>query len=160
MEASFLTKKGVKGVQGKLKGYGGYNKPGVNKKPAGNAKKPNKGFKKEMPKDPEECIKLLAKDGLLIRNIEVQTEDMCIAAVRQNGLALKFIKNRYKTPKICVIAVGQNGLALKHANKQDEKICVTAVKQNPMAMEYVEEKTEEIREIARKRYNDWLSSLK
>jgi hypothetical protein len=171
VEKSILIKKGEKksfvnewNKYGKGKGVGKKGNTGnKNRKPwPGNGKpgKPKKPYMGIPLNTPEECLAAVKKNGLMIRNIEVQPEDLCIEAVRQTGLALKFIKNRYKTAKICVIAVGQNGLALKHVNVQSEKICMTAIRQNPMAMEYVTEKTPEMREIARKRFNDWLDSLK
>jgi hypothetical protein len=129
-----------------------------NRNPATKLRKPY--HKGPSFKTPEEWLEAVKKNGTLIRNMEVQPENICVEAVKQNGLALKFIKNRYKTPKICVIAVGQNGLALKYVNEQSEKICLTAIKQNPMAIEYVIDRNEEMCNIAKTRFNDWLDSLK
>jgi hypothetical protein len=159
MGNAILIKKDSKehgALENKKNRYTGYP---VNKKQhAGKPKKPSN--KEPSVRTPEEWLEVVKKNGLLIGKMEVQPENVCIEAVKQNGLALKYIKNRYKTPKICVIAVGQTGLALKHTNVQDEKICLTAIKQNPMAIEFVKEKTPEMREIAKKRFSDWLDSLK
>jgi hypothetical protein len=39
---------------------------------------------------------------------------VCIQAVKQNGMALEFVKN--KTHEICLEAVRQNGYALQFIN--------------------------------------------
>jgi len=45
----------------------------------------------------------------------------CLEAVKQNGYALKYVKNQ--TKKICLEAVKQNGLALKFIKNQTDEIC-------------------------------------
>jgi hypothetical protein len=172
----FLLKKGSPGHSSSLVGEKNlkYSSYPVNKSPKPRPKpnyikpkqpgkpKPPYNKNKKFPtfKTVEESIAAVKKNGLLIRNVEKQEEDICIVAVRQNGLALRFIKNRYKTARICIIAVGQNGLALKHVKDQNEKMCLTAIKQNPMAIKFVAEKTDEMRNLARVRFNEWLDSLK
>lgn len=52
---------------------------------------------------PEEvCLAAVRKDGMVLRLIRKQTPLICLAAVHQNGLALQYVKN--KTPLICYIA--------------------------------------------------------
>jgi hypothetical protein len=45
-----------------------------------------------------------------------QTEQMCLEAVKQNGLALQYVKEQ--TQEICLTAVGQNGYALSYVKEQ------------------------------------------
>jgi hypothetical protein len=71
-----------------------------------------------------------------------QTTNMCMEAVKQNGLELEFVE--YQLPKICLAAVRQNGLALEFIETQTEFLCLEAVKQNGLALEFVEEQTQEI----------------
>jgi len=40
---------------------------------------------------------------------------MCLAAVRQNGLALQYVKEQIE--EICLAAVKQNGLALQYVKE-------------------------------------------
>ncbi|MCQ4379844.1 DUF4116 domain-containing protein, partial [Clostridioides difficile] len=74
--------------------------------------------------------------------VENQTEEICMEAVRQNGLDLKFVKNQTET--ICLRAVRQNGMALEFVKEQTVGICLKAVRQYGMALKFVKEQTEEI----------------
>jgi len=64
------------------------------------------------------CKRQIAHDGCLIRNVpeKMRTHNLCLAAVRQNGMALKFISNQ--TPEICRAAVEQNPDALQYVDKR------------------------------------------
>ena len=55
-----------------------------------------------------QLVKILSKPGL-----NLMTEEVCIAAVKQNGLALRYIRNQ--TLEICTLAVKQNSNAIKYA---------------------------------------------
>lgn len=86
---------------------------------------------------------------LLIKNkfiffdeITEQTPDICLEAVKQDGLVLDKIKE--KTHEICLAAVDNNGLALKFVEEQTEEICLVAVKNNHLAYDYVKNKNIEI----------------
>src|SRR5574344_1247767 len=63
----------------------------------------------------------------------------CIAAVKRDGYALRFVKNQ--TPEICLEAVKRNGFAIKFVKKQTPDICLEAIKRNGLALEYVKEQT-------------------
>jgi hypothetical protein len=39
-------------------------------------------------------LQQVQKNGLKLKDIEDQSEDLCLAAVRQNGLALEFVKKQ------------------------------------------------------------------
>lgn len=77
------------------------------------------------------------------------SEKMCEIAIRQNGLALKYIKNQ--STKLCELAVKQDGHALVFVKDQTIKICKLAVKQNPFVLSFVRDQDEEICKIAVKR---------
>ena len=61
-------------------------------------------------------------------------------AVKQNGLALKYVDYDRQTDNIIELAVSQNGLALEyvHYDKQTDKIIELAVTNNGCALEYVQ----------------------
>ena len=63
-------------------------------------------------------------------------EDYCLAAVKNNGFALQFVKEQ--TEEICLVAVKGNGLALQFVEEQTEEICLAAVKQSGEALEYID----------------------
>ena len=64
----------------------------------------------------------------IFKDIIIQTEKICIEAVKQNGYALDYVKDQTET--ICIEAVKQNGDALQYVKNQTETICIEAVKQN------------------------------
>jgi len=90
---------------------------------------------------PELNLQALNFDGTLIQYME-QTAEFCLAAVKQNGLAIEFIQNQ--TKEVCEAAINQNPLALQFIENQTNEICMIAVKKNPLALKYVEIMTREI----------------
>lgn len=94
----------------------------------------------------------------LVRN---QTKELCEAAVRKDGLAIRHIKN--PSNALCAMAIEQNpaaftwmplnlrrdfcdqalridGLMLEHISEQTEELCIAAVLQNPAAMWFVDDR--------------------
>lgn len=53
-----------------------------------------------------------------------QTPEVCLAAVRQNGQALKFVKEQ--TPEICLAAVQRDSHALIYVKEETPEICLAA----------------------------------
>lgn len=98
---------------------------------------------------------VLDNHKILVKNLE----EICLAAVQHNGLAMQFIttinlpycrtarilkilaKNTIPIniydEEICLCAVQQNGLSLQFMRDQNEKICTAAVKNNNKAFKYV-----------------------
>lgn len=79
--------------------------------------------------------RLIEKDPNVIKYLEEDEQDefpdLCLMALREDGLLLKFIKNH--TREMDLTAVKSNGLALKFVKEQDEEICIAAIKQNKKA---------------------------
>ena len=67
-----------------------------------------------------------------------QTEKICLKAIRRQGKALRYVKN--KTYELCLIAVKQNGNALQFVKNQTEEICLEAVKQCKYVLRYIRDK--------------------
>ncbi len=88
------------------------------------------------------CMEAVKQNGLQLEFVEQQLPKICLAAVQQNGLALEFVE--YQTEFLCLEAVKQNGLALEFVEEQTDEICMEAVKQNGLALEFVEYQTQEI----------------
>ena len=65
----------------------------------------------------------------------ITDEKEALEAVKENGYALRFVKNQ--TLEICLEAVKQNGDALRYVNNQTLEICLEAVKQDGDALRYV-----------------------
>ncbi len=102
-------------------------------------------------------IRIVKNNGLLLEMIlEIKsmsvnlTHELLLEAVRQNGLALKFIEVKNRTFDVLLTAIKQNGLALKFINAIDQtyRLQIEAVKQNGHALQYIEQKSRN-REILR-----------
>ena len=96
----------------------------------------------------EKILYLIKIDGLFLNLLrkEEQTDDICKLAVKQNGLALDYVKNQ--TEDICKLAVQQIGGALRYVKEQTEELCKLAVQQHYSALKYVKEQTEELCKLA------------
>lgn len=77
------------------------------------------------PWEHDRLLVILKEDGLRLKDCDKQSLKMCKVAVKQNGLALEYVR----VP-------------------QTREMCVKAIKQNPDAYEFVKEKTEVLRMMA------------
>ena len=96
--------------------------------------------------DEELCLAAVQTDGLALRHVRRQTPEICLAAVLEDGEALEFVQEQ--TPALCRAAVMQNGLALRFVKKQNDDICELALKQNPDALAYVQHMTKNLLYLA------------
>ena len=120
---------------------------------------PQQGEKSVLTKDQEEeYIKKVKKEPLFLKEIETQTEAICLAAVSKMGKALKYVKNQ--TPEICMAAVKRSGKAIQYVKNQTEELCLEAMKKSPMSLEFVENQTDDICLEAIKKDRQILRELK
>ena len=91
----------------------------------------------------QEYIEKINKNPIFLKEIEDQTEVICLEAVERNGSALKYVKKQ--TPELCFKAVKEDGWALEYVEKQTFKICLEAVKEDGYLLGLVGEKTEEMK---------------
>jgi len=102
-------------------------------------------------------ISLAKVNGYVLEYVEDKTPNICLAAVMNKGLALKFVEKKLQTPKICLAAVNENGRALEYVKVQTEEICLAAVLNDESAFEFVKNQTPEICSQAVKRNGGNLS---
>ena len=74
-------------------------------------------------------------DTIIQKNEKWSDPEYCLAAVRRNGYALRYIEKQ--TSEICLAAVQENGWALQYVREQTPEICAAAIKQDPSSVEYV-----------------------
>lgn len=77
-----------------------------------------------------------------IKHRQELTQDLIMEAVKQSGFALQYVDEQ--TPGICLAAVNQNGFSLQFVRDQTPEICLAAVQNYPLALEFVEKQTPEI----------------
>jgi hypothetical protein len=53
-----------------------------------------------------------------MRKPEITNEEEALEAVKDDGLALKYVPTNLKTTELCLAAVRQNGKALKYVPKE------------------------------------------
>ena len=84
-----------------------------------------------------------------LRSVLYQTEEICLRAVRRDGMTLEFVLkpseedglSPLEYERVCIAAVRQDGEALRYVVNQTEEICIEAVRQNGCALEWVENQT-------------------
>jgi hypothetical protein len=91
---------------------------------------------------PELCLEAVKQDGMALQSVKKQTPKLCLEAIKKNGRALRFVKEQ--TPELCLAAIKKNGRALRFVKEQTPELCFEAVKQNGMALEFVKEQTPEL----------------
>lgn len=90
----------------------------------------------------EVCLAAIKKNGLALRYVKEQTPEICLEAVKQNVRVLQYVKEQ--TPEICLTAVKNYGYTLRYVKEQTPEICLAAVKENGNTLVYVKEQTPEL----------------
>ena len=91
----------------------------------------------------EAQLNMVKTNGMAIKHVENQTAKLAVLAVRDDGYALKYVKDEFKTPEVCLIAVQNDGIALQFVpdHLRTPEVCLAAVTRDGLALEYVREKT-------------------
>jgi len=96
--------------------------------------------------DEKTILKHLSINGNLLKFIENQTDEMCIIACINSGLALQYVKNQ--THETCLIACTKNGYALDYVEDQTDGICFVACTKTGRALKHVKNQNDKIRLVA------------
>ncbi len=87
------------------------------------------------------CLLSITKNGRNIDLIpkEVQSQDLCDAAMRSSCWAIRSCVNTFKTYENCLSAVKGNGQTLEHVTKVfiDEAMCLSAVQSKYTCLNYI-----------------------
>jgi hypothetical protein len=85
------------------------------------------------------CLAAVRQDGWLLEYVHVKTPELCMSAVQRNGDALLFVPIELKTPEICLAAVQQNGdvLSFVPMELRTPELCMIAVQQYGYALQYI-----------------------
>ena len=90
----------------------------------------------------EICLAAVKQDGNALEYVKNQTEEICLEAVKQNGWALRYVRDQ--TEAICLEAVRRIGYVLHSVKNQTEEICMAAVRQNGYALQFVKNQTDDL----------------
>lgn len=88
------------------------------------------------------CLTAVKQNGLALKYCTIKNTDICMAAIQNNPMALEFIDNQ--TIEHCMVAVSLNGLALKYCTIKNTALYEIAINNNPMALEFVDDQTNEL----------------
>ena len=99
--------------------------------------------------NPSEEMQLAAvkQNGYVIEYIKNPSEAVQLAAVTQNSYAIRYIKN--PTEKVQLIAVRKNGGAIEYIKNPSEAVQLAAVKQNGNAIRYIKNPTAKVKALAK-----------
>lgn len=91
---------------------------------------------------------LLQTNGLELNNIEEkdQTLELCEIAVKECGLAIKYVKNQ--TPELCKLAIEQFPFAIKFITVQTEDLCLPALSKSGLTIKNIHNPTEKMYQYA------------
>jgi hypothetical protein len=92
-------------------------------------------------KTPEICLLALKKDGMALRYIIKQTEEYCILAILQNKSAYNYIDKKFLSDEFKIRLLQTNGLILKYIKNQTPEMCDIAIKNNLQASKYAKFKS-------------------
>ena len=77
------------------------------------------------------CLQSVTENGWNMRYVpqQVQTQELCDAAIKSICWAIQFCKEKFKTPDNCFSSIKRNGQCIEHVPKEfiDEKMCLAAV---------------------------------
>jgi len=78
-------------------------------------------------------------DPYYIKNVEIQTPEICFEAVSRNGYTISYVKN--KTHELCLAAVKNNAMSLCYIDgiHQTREICLAAAEKKIVAITYIQD---------------------
>ena len=91
--------------------------------------------------------KIIFKSRVLIKDFEYWSNyDFCTISICNNGLAIQYINNNYKTYNLIEKAIQQNSYAIEFVDEkmQDEKLCKQAIlstRNNSVFLSYIQKQT-------------------
>jgi hypothetical protein len=116
-----------------------------------------KFFKAENVKVPSQLVKKDTKTRsdfkpTIGEELNNQTEEVQLEAVKKNGFAIQYIKNPSK--EVQLEAVKRNGSAIRYIKKPSEEVQLTAVKNDGLAIYYIKNPSKEVQLEAVKSVDD------
>lgn len=92
---------------------------------------------------------------MLITSIE-----NALYVVKRNGLDLQYVPKEFQTEEVCLEAVKESGLALFHIEDQTEEMCLIAVKSHGSLLRFVKHPTPKVTQAALLQYPDAFKYVK
>lgn len=86
-------------------------------------------------KNKQVCMYAVKQNGLFLEYIEDQDDDICIEAIKQNIFSLIFVKEQNNI--ICLEAINKSIEALEHIRDQNDMLCLIAINKNVAALKYI-----------------------
>lgn len=87
--------------------------------------------------------KLILKNYRHISELDIWNDNkLCIDAIRQHPMSLKYIKN--PTKEQCIEAINIDGYVIKYINEPSYELCLLAVKKHGTAIQFITNKTKEL----------------
>jgi len=81
------------------------------------------------------CLVAVEQNGMMLQHVRKQTSEICLKAVSQNGRALQFVDEHFKTYKICSEAIRNNKVAIYHCMNHSTEFFLKLVKEDIIAFE-------------------------
>jgi hypothetical protein len=92
------------------------------------------------------CKLIIKENGLALKFIKSQTPELCKLAIEKNANALQYV--HIQTPELCNLAVSIDGDTLQYVHIQTPELCKLAIMSYGLALKYVKNQTDELCELA------------
>ena len=85
------------------------------------------------------CRYAVCVNPMALKYCNILTDEIKTLAVFNNGLSLELLDKNEQNEHICIMAVKNNGIALRYVFDQTYKICKAAVKNRPRSIIYIKD---------------------
>jgi hypothetical protein len=113
---------------------------------------------------PALCMAAIMTDGQHIKYVPKQTPELCMMAVKQNGMALSNVHRRYLTPELYRAAITQNGGAIAYLEEKRKtpELCKLAIEgpDGDWAMQFIKQTPELCREAVKRHGRSAINHVK
>lgn len=97
-------------------------------------------FSTNMTREQElDIIEKIKTGEIEFKDVDEQTEDICVAAIEFLGCNLAYVKEQ--TERLCFLAINTHDNTLKYVRNQTEEMCLEAVGFDPYDLRYVHNQT-------------------
>lgn len=93
----------------------------------------------------KDCLLAVKRNGFNLKNVKIKTYEVCLEAIKSEGLAIAFVDESMQTDELCLLAVKNDGRALQFIKNQTEEICLSALKEDELALPFLNISTPNLR---------------
>lgn len=90
----------------------------------------------------EVCMAAIQRDPVALFDVKKQTPEICMTAIKQKGEMVGVVKNQ--TPEICMAAVLNDPWSISYIKNPSLEVCMAALHQDPRVFDFIKNRPPEI----------------